>query len=214
MAKSKKEGYIVPKEEQHAYKMLIQRANRRVKANLKYLKEHNITNEHTERALVGGFADPLKWSTGRMPFSRSNKGRYVWNADKEVMEFREFKNKAEFDQYIAHLNKWGKQTKKGELFDAHPKKVRQDYKSAIIKSLNEVKDHYNISLPNGQIPKEVIDELDSLTTEQITNFFGNGDPSEDVEISQFSSDEYLDVENAEDFKDVILSRIASIKRFY
>lgn len=214
MARNKKEGYIVPKEEQHAYKMLIQRANRRIKANLKYIKDNNITNEHTERALAGGYADPFKWSTGRMPLSRSNKGRYVWNADKEVMEFREFQNKTEFDQYIKYVEKWGKQTKRGELFDSHPEKVKQDYKSAIIKALNEVKDHYNISLPNGQIPKEIIEDIDSMTLEQITNFFANGDPAEDVEISQFSSDDFLDVESAEDFKDVIQSRIASIKRFY
>ena len=148
-----------------------------------------------------------------MPFSRSNKGRYITNPDTGLPEFREFKNKTEFDQYIRYLNKWGQETKKGERYTAHPEQVKEDYRSAIIKSLNQIKDHYNISLPNGQIPKEVIKDIESMNLQQITNFFGNGDPSEDIEISQFNSDDFIYVETAEDFTDVIRSRIASVKKF-
>lgn len=204
-------NFVVPKSEQHAYKMLVQRANRRVKSNLKYINQNKIRNEHTQRSLVGSFNEGDKWASRTMPFSRSNKGRYVWNADTEEQEFREFQTETEFRQYLKHLEKWGKE---GRTFDAHPKQIKANYKSAIIKALNEVKDHYNITLPNGQIPKEVIKEIDSMSLEQITNFFANGDPSEDMEISQFSSDDFLDVEDANDFKDVILSRINQIKRFH
>lgn len=204
-------NFVVPKEQQHAYKMLVQRANRRVKSNLKYINQNKIKNEHTLRSLVGGFNEGDKWASRTMPFSRSNKGRYVWNADTEQQEFREFKTETEFNQYLKYLEKWGKE---GREFDTHPKQIHANYKSAIIKALNEVKDHYNITLPNGQIPKEVIKEIDSMSLEQITNFFANGDPSEDMEISQFSSDDFLDVEDADDFKDVILSRINQIKKFH
>lgn len=210
MAKS---SYIVPKADQHHYKMLIQRANRRVKANLKYIRDNKITSEHTQRSLVGSFNDPEKWSSGRMPFSRSIKGRYLWNADSEQMEFKEFANKREFDRYISYLEKWGKQTNRGERFDAHPLQVKEDYKSAIVKALNQVKDQYSITLPGGQIPKEVLNAIDSMNLEQITNFFANGDPSEDIEISQFNSDDFLYVETAEDFTDVVVSRINAIKKF-
>lgn len=208
MAKS---NYIVPKSEQHAYKMLVQRANRRVKANLKYITKNKITNEHTQRSLVGSFNDPEKWASGRMPFSRSTKGRYLWNADTGQKEFVEFKNKAEFDAYVRQLTKWGKE---GRTFDASPKRIKEDYKTSIIRALDEVKTHYNISLPNGEIPKEIYKALDSMTLEQITNFYANGDPSEDMEISQFSSDDFLDVETAQDFIDVVTSRINQIKRFH
>lgn len=203
--------YIVPKSEQHAYKMLVQRANRRVKSNLKYINQNKIQSEHTKRSLAGGFTEGDKWASRTMPFSRSNKGRYLWDADKEEMYFKEFESEREFRQYLGQLEKWGKE---GRTFDAHPKQIKENYKSAIIKALNEVKDHYNITLPNGQIPKEIIKEIDSMSLEQITNFFANGDPSEDMEISQFSSDDFLDVENAEDFKDVIISRISQIKKFH
>lgn len=206
-----KNNFVVPKEQQHAYKMLIQRANRRVKANLNYITKHQIQNEHTQRSLVGSFNEHEKWASGRMPFSRSTKGRYLWDADKEELVFREFKNEGEFKSYLKYLEKWGKE---GRTFDASPKQVKENYKSAIIKALNEVKDHYNITMPGGQIPKEVIEELDSLTLEQITNFFANGDPSEDVEISQFSSDEFLEVTNAEEFTDVITSRIGALKKYH
>lgn len=206
-----KNNFIVPKEQQHAYKMLVQRANRRVKSNLKYISQNKITNEHTQRSLVGGFTEHEKWASGRMPFSRSIKGRYIWDADREEQVFKEFTSEREFQQYLNHLEKWGKE---GRTFDASPKQIKENYKSAIIKALNEVKDHYNITMPGGQIPKEVLKELDSLSLEQITNFFANGDPSEDVEISQFSSDEFLDVTNAEEFTDVIKARIGALKKFH
>lgn len=212
MAKNN-QGFVVPEELRHDYKMMVQRANRRVKSNLKYIAKNTITAEQTVRSLVGGFGDKNNWSSDKMPFSRSIKGRYITNADTGFTEFREFKNKTEFEQYMKYLSKWGEQTKKGELFTAHPDKIKADYKSAIIKALNQVKDHYSITLPNGQIPKEIIAEVDSMSLEEITNFFGNGDPSEDMEISQFSSDEFLDVENAQDFIDVVKSRIAMVKKF-
>lgn len=213
MARQSK-GYVVPKELQHAYKMAVQRANRRIKSNLNYINKNGIDNAHTIRSLVGGFNDGINWASRTMPFSRSNKGRYITNADTGELEFREFKNKTEFDQYMRYLNKWGQETKKGELFTAHPDQIKQDYTSAIIKSLNQIKDHYNISLPNGQIPKVVIEDIKSMNLQQITNFFGNGDPSEDIEIAQFNSDDFMYVETAEDFTDVVRSRIASAKKFY
>ena len=85
-----KNNFIVPKEQQHAYKMLVQRANRRVKSNLKYINQNKIISEHTQRSLVGGFTEHEKWASGRMPFSRSIKGRYIWDADKEEQVFKEF----------------------------------------------------------------------------------------------------------------------------
>lgn len=212
MAKNK-QGFVVPEELRHEYKMMVQRANRRVKSNLKLIAKETITSDHTKRALVGSFHDPLNWSSKTMPFSRSIKGRYITDADTGESIFKEFKTKTEFDQYMNYLNKWGQKTEKGELYTAHPQKIKDDYKTAILKSLNQVKDHYSITLPNGQIPKEIIDAIDDMSLQEITNFFGNGDPSEDVEISQFSSDDFLDVENAQDFIDVVTSRIAMVKRF-
>lgn len=205
-------NYVVPKDLQHAYKMAVQRANRRVKSNLMYITKNNITSDHTQRALVGSFMTKGKWATDTMPFSRSNKGRYIINADTGRPEFMEFKTETEFKQYMNYLNKWGEKTEKGARFSAHPEQIKEDYKSSIIKALNQIKDHYSITLPGGQLPKEVISAIDSMNLEQITNFFGN-DPNEDIEISQFDSDDFIYVETAEDFTDVVISRINQIKRF-
>ena len=213
MAK-KSNNFIVPEHLQHEYKMTIQRANRRIKSNLKYLNTNRISNSHTRRSLVGSFDDGLMWSSRSMPFSRSIKGRYIWNPDTEMNEFREFTSERDFKQYLNYVNKWGQQTKKGERFDAHPQQVKENYKSAIIKALNQVKDHYSITLPNGQIPKEIIDQLDKLSLEQMTNFFANGDPSEDVEISQFNSDDFIDVTDAEGFIDTVTARLGQLRKFY
>lgn len=209
-----KNNYIVPKELQKEYKLLVQRANRRVKSNLKYINSNKITSEHTQRALVGSFNEGDKWASRTMPFSRSNKGRYVWNAETEQQEFREFRSEQEFQQYLNYLNKWGQKTKKGERYDAHPQQIKDNYKQTILKALNQVIDHYSIPTPNGQIPKEIINELDKLSLEQLTNFYGNGDPGEDMEISQFGSDDFIMVETAEDFTDVVLSRLGQLKKFY
>ena len=205
--------FIVPKEMQHEYKMLIQRANRRIKSNLKYITDNNIRSEHTQRSLVSGFMDPEKWAGGRMPLSRSNKGRYVWNADTEQMEFREFGSEREFKQYINYLERWGKQTQRGEYYDTHPETIKKGYKQSIIKALNEVKDQFNISLPNNQLPKEIIKELDSLSLSQITNFFEGGQVDDDLMVEEFDTFTMFKVTDARGFIDIITSRIGMLKRF-
>lgn len=207
-------AYQVPKELRHEYKMLVQRANRRIKSNLKYITKNGITSEHTQRALVGSYNDPLKWSSGRQAFSASSTGRYLWDVDKEEMVFREFKNQTEFKQYLNHLETWGKKVEKGELWRTHPDQIKQEYKDSIIKSLNQVVNRQSISLPNNEIPKEIIEALDDLNIQQISNFFNGGHISEDVEIAQFSSDEYVEVDNVEDFIDVVMTRIHSTTRMY
>lgn len=206
-------AYQVPKEMQHAYKMAVQRANRRVKQNIKYIQKHVILDDQTQRTLVAGFMDHEKWASATMPFSRSNKGRYLTDPDTGRQTFREFTSKADFDAYMRHLNKWGEDTGKRGDFAKSPQRIKNDYKTAIIKALNEVKDHYSISLPGGKLPKQVIDMIDSLSLTQITNFFGDGDPSEDIEVSQFDSDDFIYVDTAEDFINVVETRINAIKKF-
>lgn len=197
-----KNNFIVPKEQQHAYKMLVQRANRRVKANLKYIEKNKIDNFNTRRSLVGSFDDPVKWASGRMPYSRSTKGRYLWNADTEEMEFKEFTSEHDFKAYIRQLEKFGKE---GDVFDHHPTKIISDYKEKIIKSLNAIIDQYSITLKNGQIPKEVLDALDTMTLKEATNFYSFYDIEEEVEKDNFDSDQYASVTNDQEFVDVTLS---------
>ena len=198
----KKSNYIVPVEDRHAYKMLVQRANRRVKSNLKYVNKHNITDHNTRRALIDSYDEHEKWAGGRMPFSRSIKGHYVWNPDTEVMEFKEFRNKSEFDSYVRQLEKYGKE---GDDYARSPKQVVEDRKEKIIKSLNSIIDQYSISLKNGQIPSEVIKALDTMTLKEATNFYSYYDIEEEVEKENFDSDDYANVTNDQEFVDVTLS---------
>lgn len=199
MAKS---NYIVPIELRHDYKMLVQRANRRVKANLKYIQTEDIRDSNTQRALVGSFGDPVKWAGGRMPYSRSVKGRYLWNPDTDSMEFKEFKNKREFDAYVRELEKFGKE---GDAYERHPKQIIKDRKEKIIKSLNTIIDHYSIPLKNGQLPKEVLKALDTMTLNEATNFYSYYDIEEEIEKDNFDSDSYANVTNEQEFIDVTLS---------
>lgn len=205
-----KNNYIVPKSQQHFYKMAVQRANRRIKSNLKYITKNNIQDENALRSLVSGFYDQEKWATKSMPFSRSIKGRYIWDIDSEKQEFVEFKSEREFKQYMNFLNKWGKE---GTGYETNPKRVKKSYEQAIIKALNQVKDHYNITLPGGKLPNEVVKMIKGLNIEELANFFGDRQVEEFVEVSHFSSDEFLDVTSPEDFIDVIKSRINQVQYY-
>lgn len=238
-------AYIVPKELQEQYRALVQRANREIQKQLKYIHNHKITNPHTVRSMVSSFDDPLKWHGGRTPNSRSIKGRSLWDEKTEQMKEVPFKNENEFKAYVRFLDKWGNKTvptkegkkqkkaeedyikyrnfmnelgitptEKSEYSNTHPETIKANYKGAIMKSLQEVAiKTLNLSLPNNKIPKEIEKELDSLTLTQITSFFNGGDPAEDVEIAQFSSDEFLMADNLQDFIDIAISRIHAIKKF-
>lgn len=203
-----KKGFTVPENERHAYKMLVQRANRRVKSNLKYIRDNKIEDYNTRRALIKSFDDPMKWSSGRMPFSRSIQGHYVWNTDTESMEFREFKSESQYRAYIRELENFGKE---GKTYNASPTQIIENYKSNIIKSLNAIKDHYNITTPNGQIPKEILDALDTMTLKEATNFYTMYDVEEELERENFDSDAYANVTDAEGFVDVTLSILGVTK---
>ena len=195
---AKNNGYTIPKDERHAYKMLVQRANRRLKANLKYIESNNITNAHTQRMLAFEYVDQDTWAGKKQPLSRTI----------------QFESEKEYKHYKRHLERWGQETEKGQRFNRHPTELKQSYKSAIIKALNEVKDSHSITLPNAEIPKEIIQALDSLSITEISNFFNGHDPVEDIVISQFGSKEFDGVTDAKGFIDVVMSRIASIKQVY
>ena len=206
MAK-KYNNWEVPEELRQEYKLLVQRANRRIKANLKNAEKYNVRSEDSLRALVGGFYDKSNWSSKTMPFSRSIKGRYITNPNTGEQVFKEFKNKTEFDQYLKYMNNWGEKTGKGEQFSRHPNKVLNDYKDKLKRSLEQVMAHYSISTPNGQLPIEVEKAINEMTLDDLTAFFRSEDISETLEIAQYSSDDFVQVDTEEDFTTTVISRI-------
>lgn len=185
----KKKGYTVPKSEQHAYKMLVQKANRHIKANLKIIEQYNINDRDVVRVLLNMYENPDNWATAKTPISRSVK----------------FKNKTEYNQFVRHLEKISKNTLTGSI---------EGYQKAILRTLEKIAISHNIQLVNGKLPKEVIKAVKNMSFEQLVHWFNMGNVEEDIESAQFGSDDYAFVTDLEDFVDATLTRIADLKRVF
>ena len=219
-------AYKVSKADEQEYRNFIQRANRLIKAQVKYLDRHNITNEHTRRSIAGIYANKDNWAidkdTGRKlksPLNSSLEGRSFINPDTGKVEFREFKNKQEFRLYMAHLDKWGKERGRISSYDKFIVSQQEgkiaEYKDRIINSLQEVADQFRIPRePDDKLPPVILKELDTLTLTQITNFFEGGHPSEDMMIQEFDTITlFKSVNSKQDFIDTVMARLGQLKKF-
>ena len=185
-------GYRVPKEEQHAYKMLVQRANRQIKKNLKYIEEHDIRTANTQRSLVFDYGDMANWATEKTTFSRSIK----------------FESEKDYRQTMRHLTKFA---------NTSAPKLEKAYRDTIIDRLQDTAIKYQIQLDeHGQVPQNIIDMLDDMTLEQLQQWFDIGDPEEDTEVQQYGSDDYAQIAGGtlQDFTDTTKTRVEWIKTAY
>lgn len=189
--------FTVPEEHQKAYKALVQRANRRLKSSLKFIEKEQISTITAKRALVFNYHDKANWASEKMPFSRSTK----------------FTSKEAYESYVRHLNRWGEEVGKGEKFGRHPARIKQEYLQAIQKTLKQTALHYNIPLDNGKLPAEMLKELESLSLDQLLNFYGSSDPNEDAMINEFETDGDVIVGDSESFNDLVYARLGELKKF-
>lgn len=190
-------AYVVPTDARAEYRALIQRANRRVQANLKYIQDNEIRDNQVKTMLVGDFSSKRTWATPKMPFSSSTK----------------FESKKAYDQYIRQVMKWGEDTGTKGSFPAAPDNIAGEYKESILKAINGLVRNKGISLEDwkGNLPPELMDELDSLSIEQMTHFFRSVDPSGEVEL--FDSDQ-VEYEEIDDFLTYIFGIVGEVKKFY
>lgn len=189
MARKKSKYYKVPEAEQLEYKLLVQQANRQVKRNLKYLEKNNITSLHTTRSLAFNYQDKDNWISEKTVFSRATK----------------FESRQDYLNYVKHLQK---------MAAAKPKELEKDYRATIVDRLQRTANIWGIDLPDNKIPDDLIKEVENMNLEQLQNWFEIGDPEEDIEVSQFGSDDYYGVSTYEDFRDVTLTRIGWLKKTY
>ena len=171
MASSK---YIVPLEDQREYRRMVQRANRRIQANLKYIQQEDISSEAAQRALLSDYADRSVWATEKTVFSRSLK----------------FASRKEYESYRRHVSQWGKE-------DSAPRTVaglKEGYERAIVKALTTAAIDNNIPLENGRLPGNIRSKIKGLTLEQMTHFFHNSDPVDDLEYLPYSEIDFNGVD--------------------
>ena len=189
--------YIVPTDARAEYRQMIQRANRRVLSNLKYLKENGIRDNQIKTMLAGDFSSKKKWATKNSPFSYKTT----------------FKSEKAYREFMRYVSRWGEDTGKRGGYKADVKRIKDEYKTAIYKTINGLVRNKGISLEEwgGDLPPELKKRIESLSLEQLTHFFRYVDPSGEVEV--FDSDQ-VDGDEAEDMIDYLSGVLSSLEKFY
>lgn len=193
MAKNKKSVFKVPEAERHAFKILVQKANRTIKSNLKYIDKHNVRDSKTIRSLVFNYFDEDNWA-------KNKKGQ---RAKSPLSRSVIFSSEDDYKSYVRHLEK---------MAGRNVKQKATDYREAILDALQRIANKHDVQLPNNKIPQEIVDSVNSMSIEQLENWFEFGDPSDDIEEHKFGSLEYVGVSGYEQFRDITLGRNAWLKR--
>ena len=187
MAK-KNNGFVVPESERQDFKMLVQRANRRIKANIKFIEDEDIKTERAKRELLGDYVDKTAWNSEKTAFSRSIR----------------FESEKAYENYKRQLQRWG-----GESAEKSVKGAKDRVIKSIINSLNTTADIYGQGVmdESGHLPKEITDRLKSMSLEQLLNFFDIADPTEDIEHQSWSYEEYQKGVDRGTFVDITMTRL-------
>lgn len=185
----KKNNYSVPEEMRHDYKMLVQRANRHIKALEKAMIQEGINDPDSQFRLLGQYVDREQWHTKSTPLSRS------------VV----FKSKTAFEQYEQHLKK---------IAERDIRSIKKGYRDSVVGQLYHIAINNNISMPNGKLPKEMIAKVDSMTLPQLLHWFDMGDIEDDMEAQRVGTDDFAFVTDWEDFVDTFDTRMADLQRVY
>lgn len=162
--------FIVPTDARAEFRAMIQRANRRIKSNLKYIEQNNIKSHEVKNSLAGDFTDPAAWAGKTMPLSRSIK----------------FASEKEYKAFVRHVMKWGADRGQKGDFHAAPSKLIEGYRTNIFKALNTITEHKGISLEKwgGDLPPEIKEKIQKLTPDQLFHFFEyvNSDTGDEEEL--------------------------------
>lgn len=187
--------FIVPLADQKEFDRMVQRANRRIQANLKFIQEENISSPAAQRALAHDYIDVGAWHTSKTVFSRS----------------KIFDSENDYKAFIRHVKQWGDKRKYDRSVDA----IKEGYVKAAVRALTTVAiDNGNgILLKNGRLPGNLVNKIRGLSLEQLSNWFAHGDPGEEVETQGWKSDLYIGVDRGE-FVDITLNHINNLKQLY
>lgn len=187
-----KSKYVVPASDRREFDRMVQRANRRINANLKYIQQEDIKSESAQRTLMSDYADRSNWNTPKTVFSRSIK----------------FNSKKEYEQYKRHVMQWGAESPERTV-----EGLKQGYEKAIIKSLTTAAIDNNIPLENGRLPGNIRQKIKGLSLEQMTHFFHNDEPVSDMEYLPYSEVDFNGVDER-GFVDNVDTIINSLQQIY
>lgn len=190
--------YKVPKELRQDFSLLVQRANRRIMSNLKYIQKEDIKDPRIHEALLGVKVDHADWHTQKTPFSRS----IVFRA-KKTEDGRTITAEQQYKSYTRALEKYA---------DRNIEEVREGYYKNIIKSLTTLAiDTGNLD-EKGKLPANLARRIKNLSTEQLVHFFDD-DPTERIEGLRWGSDDYEGAD-MDQFVDVTVAHLKALRQVY
>lgn len=197
MASKTQGAYVVPTAEQAEFKKIVQRANRRILSNRRYLQDNGIKDPYLTVRLVGDYSKKKAWATQKSPLSSSTR----------------FESEAEYRDFMRFINRWGEDRGKRGDFAASPESIHRSYREHIYSTLNGLASNRGISLEawGGDLPPDIRAKLDGLTLEQITRFYDYVDP--DLGEQEFDS-EQVGEGSIEDYTEYIDGRLSALQRYY
>lgn len=189
--------YVVPTDARAEYKKLIQRANRRILANLKYIKDEGIRDNAIKTSLAHDYGNKRKWAGKSTPLSSSVR----------------FASEQDYKRYIQFIMRWGEDTGTRGGHRADPKRLESKGKESIYKALYGMINNKGISLEKwyGDLPPDIKKDIEGLSLEQISRFFEHTDTT--GEEDYFDSDQ-VDEDNGVDAFEYIRGRLAEVKQYY
>lgn len=199
MARSSKTtgGYVVPTDARAQFRRDIQRANRRILANIQYIKDNNIRDVETRQTLAFDFYKKRTWATKKSPLSASTR----------------FDSEADYKKFMQFIERWaGEPGQRGD-FAAAPENLRNGYKDSIYQAINGLVRDRGISLEEwgGDLPPALREKIDNLSLTQMRHFFNYIDPTGIEE--EFDSDQ-VSPGSVEDLIDYMEGRIGALEKFY
>lgn len=206
MAKKKNSSYRVPESERNEFRLLVQRANRHIMRNLKYIQQEEIESESVNRALLGRKADRSEWATEKTPFSRS-----INFTSKTTSNGRTISAEKVYKDYVRMLKRYADS-------DEHTVEgLKKGYYKAIIGGLNRLASESGapVFYKNGLLPVQIRQAVKSLSLEQLTHYFDEGEGAAgDYEYLYYMYEHYTGLTTREDFIEVTLKHINTLKEVY
>lgn len=207
MARNKKQSiYKIPEDDLREYRRLVQRANRQIYKNMKYIQQENIKSESTQRALLGHKADRAAWVSDKTPFSRAIKFKPITTANGRTISGEE-----QYKQYRRMLERFG-----GDSAEHTPEAMKERYYQSIVRSLTTLAESSGATVmtKKGHLPKAVTNAIKSMTLEQMTHYFDEGDPSDDLDYIYYKWEDYDNVTSRKEFVDLTKRQINRLKEIY
>lgn len=190
--------YRVPAELRQDYNLLVQKANRQIMKNLKFIQKEDIKDHRVHEALLGAQVDHANWHTQKTPFSRS-----VVFRSRTTEDGRKITAEQQFKSYMRTLERYS---------ERNIEEVREGYYKNIIKSLTTLAIETGNLDEKGKLPANLARRIKNLSTEQLIHFFDD-DPTERIEGLRWGSDDYEGAD-MEQFVDVTVGHLKALRQIY